>query len=336
MIGERKKLIITYCTVLCIIVIVALLDLSYAPKPLSISDVINVIMGNGKWSDELIVQDNAKRIVMAIFIGAGLAVSGAVMQAMFKNPMASPYLLGLSSGASFGAALAILITIPFIPALVARPALAFITCMFTLFIVYNVARVGGHVKTETLLLTGIAVSAMMSAFVSFMTFIAGDNMQEIVFWNMGGLYKAEFEQALVIGPIIILGILLMYTYSKELNAMMLGDHHAMDLGVDVSKTRLILLVTSGLVTAAAVAFVGTIGFIGLVIPHIFRLILGPDNKRLIPVAALGGAAFLLSCDYLSYLFSNYYGALPVGVLTAMVGAPYFLYLLRRRKKEVGW
>ena len=177
---------------------------------------------------------------------------------------------------------------------------------------------------------------MMSAVVSFLTFIAGEKTEDIVFWSMGSLSRAEWNEIAVVIPLIVIGVLLILSYGKTLNAMMLGDAHAMDLGIEAGKTRFRILLASTLVTAAAVSFVGAIGFVGLIVPHIFRILLGPDNRILIPVSAFGGAAFLIVCDWLTRTVAPDYGVLPIGVLTALVGAPYFIYLLRRRRSEVGW
>lgn len=316
-----------------------LLDLSWAgDSNLSLSQVWAALTGNGTWATDIIVnRNNMPRIAIGLFVGAGLAVTGAVMQAVFRNPLATPYILGLSSGASLGAALAIMFSIPLIPLAIAQPVMAFFTCMLTMILVYSISRSGGGVRTETLVLAGVAVSSLISAIVSFLTYIApSEEMQSIVFWSMGSLGAVKMEQITVVAPVIIVGIVLMLTQSRNLNAMMLGDAHAMDLGIDVRKIRLGLLVVSSIVVAAAVAFVGTIGFIGLVIPHIFRLILGPDNRIIMPISALGGAAFIIMCDYISHMVAPMYGVLPIGVVTALIGAPFFIYLLCSKKKEVGW
>ncbi len=179
------------CTVvvLAILVIAVIYDLTWATYRISFGDVVDVIMGNGTWANNILVKDNAQRVAIGALVGSGLAACGCVMQAVFRNPMASPYILGLSSGASLGAAIGLIFTIPFIPMAVATPLLAFITCLATMFLVYGVAHVGGSTHTETLLLTGIAISSMMSAVVSFLTFIAGDKMEDIVFWSMGSLSR---------------------------------------------------------------------------------------------------------------------------------------------------
>jgi ABC-type Fe3+-siderophore transport system, permease component len=334
---RRTKVFLATVVLIVFLFIFFLLGLTQAYIPMSMIDALLALFGEGRDIYVKIVQEvNAPRMLMAIFVGAGLGIAGAAMQAVFKNPMASPYILGLSSGASFGAAAAMLFTIPFIPQAITVPLFAFLACLGTMFLVYFVSRVGGRVPTETLLLSGIAVGSLFSAFVSLLTYIAGDQMEGIVFWSMGNLSYASLEDALVVVPLVLAGSLIMISRGKELNAMMLGDSHAMDLGVHVRNVRLEILIATAVVTAAAVAFVGVIGFVGLVIPHILRIILGPDNRILLPMSMLGGATFLVICDFLSRTLFPSIGTLPIGILTALIGAPYFIYLLRKRKNEVGW
>jgi len=335
--SPNLRSLIAIIALLAISFVIILLSLGWAKWPLSISEVWDVLWGGGSSTNRTIVLDmNLPRVIMAIFVGAGLAISGAVMQALFRNPMASPYILGVSSGASLGAAIGMLFVIPFIPAIVATPVLAFVFCFGTMMLVYSLSKVGGKVNTETLLLSGIAVGAFISAMVSFMTYIAGEKMGEIIFWTMGDLGRATFENLAFVVPIIIVGAFLMILLSKEMNAMMLGDAHAMDLGVDVKKVRLVLLVCTTLVTAVSVAFVGVIGFVGLVIPHIVRLIVGPDNRRVIPLCLIAGATYMIICDYIAHVAFNSGEVLPIGIITALIGGPYFIYLIRRRKNQVGW
>ena len=337
--GKKKKKLLLAIALLAVIMFFSiLLDLSWAADPLSLKEVWDALMGNGTWASNIIVNTyNAPRVAFGVFVGAALGVTGGVMQAVFRNPLASPYLLGLSSGASLGAAIAILFSIPMIPLAIMQPALAFLFCLGTMFLVYILSKAGGSIRTETLILAGVAISSLISAVVSFLTYIApSEKMGDIVFWSMGSLSKVTWDEMAFAIPVIIVGIILMLAHSKNLNAMMLGDSHAMDLGVDVRKVRLFLLVVSSLVVAAAVAFVGAIGFIGLVIPHIFRLLLGPDNRIILPLSAFGGAAFILLCDYVAHMAAPFYGVLPVGVVTALIGAPFFIYLLSRKRTEVGW
>ena len=279
---------------------------------------------------------NLPRVAIGIVVGAGLAISGAAMQAVFRNPLASPYILGLSSGASLGAAISMLFTIPFIPMMIVTPVLAFVTCFATMIIVYSMARVGGVVRTETLILSGVAISSLLSALVSFLTFISGDKLEGIVFWSMGNLGGADGNEIAFSAPVILLCSILLMMQAKSLNALMLGDVHAMDLGVNVKNCRLSVLILTTVIVASAVSFTGVIGFIGLVIPHILRIVLGPDNRTIMPICLIAGSSFILICDYLSRIIAPQYGTLPIGVVTALIGAPVFIYLLIRRKKEVGW
>ena len=322
--------------IVLLLFIFILLEISTVSKNMTLSDIFLCLIH----SDQSIYTDivwtyTMPRIVIALVIGAGLAICGAAMQALFKNPMASPYILGLSSGASVGASIAILFTIPFIPELIAAPVMAFIFCMMTTFLVYGLAKGTGMVSTESLILIGMAISSLFSAVVSLLTVLAGEKMSNIVFWTMGSLAQYNWDKVLIVMPIIILGSVMIMTYSRELNAIMLGDAHAKDLGIEVKKVRLTILLITSLITAACVSFTGVIGFVGLIIPHVVRLLMGPDNRYMMPYSVITGALFLLICDYISRVaFSG--DVLPIGVVTAIIGAPYFIYLIYKRKSEVGW
>lgn len=337
--SRGSKIAIVVVLLIALTIYCAFMDLAWVSegKSYSFIEVLLSLVGGGTWSSNIIVFDfNAPRVVAGLFVGAGLAVTGAAMQAVFRNPLASPYILGLSSGASLGAAASMLFTIPLIPTLIVTPVLAFITCFATMVLVYAMSRVGGVVKTETLILSGVAVSSLLSALVSFLTFIAGDQLEGIVFWTMGNLDNAEWEEIAFMAPVITICVILLLTQVKPLNAMMIGDAHAMDLGVDVRRTRLLILFLSTMIVAAAVSFVGVIGFIGLVIPHILRILLGPDNRHIMPLSIIAGSCFILICDYLAHIIAPGFGTLPIGVATSLIGAPVFIYLLLRRRKEVGW
>ena len=336
---RRTTIISTLAVLLLLSVICIFLDLSWVSSSQSYTfqEVWDAICGNGSWGSNKIVREiNAPRVVIGIFVGAGLAVAGTSMQAVFRNPLASPYILGLSSGASVGAALSMIFVIPFIPAMIVTPFLAFVFCFATMLLVYFMSRAGGTVRTETLILSGVAVSSLLSAVVSFLTFISGDKLEGIVFWTMGSLGNASWNEIVFVAPIIFVCSILLIMQAKPLNAMMLGDIHAMDLGIDVKNTRLIVLLFTTIVVAAAVSFVGVIGFVGLVIPHMLRIILGPDNRVIMPMGMVAGGAFLVICDYLTHIVAAQYGILPIGVVTALIGAPVFIFLLLRRRKEVGW
>ena len=337
---KSRKIIILVAVVALVMIAVfcAFMDMSWISqgKYYSFKEVWDALWGNGTWGSNIIVKNNARRVGIGIFIGAGLAISGTAMQAVFRNPLASPYILGLSSGASLGAAIGMVFTVSAISAAILTPLLAFVTCFLTMLLVYTMARVGGSIRTESLILSGVAVSALLSALVSFITFIAGEKLEGIIFWSMGNLGTATWEQIIFAAPIIMVCSIFLMTQAKKLNAMMLGDAHAMDLGVDVKSTRLFVLVLTTAIVAAAVSFAGVIGFIGLVIPHILRMLLGPDNRVIMPLSMVAGASFILICDYLAHIIVPYYGTIPIGVITALIGAPLFIFLLLRGRKEVGW
>ena len=275
------------------------------------------------------------RVLLAATIGAALSVAGVAMQGVFRNPMASPSILGISSGAAFGASLAIVLGASFAAGEFAIPAMAFVFCVGTMLLVYAISRSGGYVPVETLLLAGIAVGAFFSALVSFMQFLAGDKLEGLVFWLMGGLGKADWDQLWIALPLIAIGSFAIWYYSRELNALTIGEDHATSLGVDTQRVMLTMIVITSIVVAAAVSFSGVIGFVGLVVPHIIRILVGPDHRILVPASVLAGGCLLVITDALARTLMAP-TEIPVGIITAMLGAPFFVYLLRRRKHMMGW
>jgi iron complex transport system permease protein len=275
------------------------------------------------------------RVLLAAVVGAGLSIAGVAMQGVFRNPMASPSVLGISSGAAFGASLAIVLGFSFVGGAWAIPAMAFVFCIATMFLVYGISRTGGIVPVETLLLAGIAVGALFSALVSFMQFIAGEQLSSVVFWLMGGLSSATWGQLVLVTPLIAIGSFAIAWFAKDLNLMTIGEEHASSLGVDTQKVILYLTIATSVVVAAAVSVSGVIGFVGLIIPHIIRMMVGPDHRILVPASILAGAAFLVLTDTFARTILAP-SELPVGIVTAVLGAPFFLYLLRRRKHMMGW
>ncbi len=275
----------------------------------------------------IIFQIRLPRIFLGILVGLSLATAGTALQGLFKNPMADPYIIGIASGAAVGAALSIMV-LPQIFSIYTTPIMAFLGALFTIFLVYNIATVGGKIPVDTLLLTGIAVSLFLGAVLAFMMSIAGEALHNIFFWIMGGFWLANWIQVKIIVLPVLVCFGLIYLFAKDLNAMLLGEESAQTLGINVETSKRILLVLSALITAAAVSFTGTIGFVGLIIPHITRILVGPDHRILFPASALVGGIFLVWTDALARLL----GEMPVGILTAFFGAPFFIYLLRKRKR----
>ncbi|MEA2075993.1 MAG: iron chelate uptake ABC transporter family permease subunit [Euryarchaeota archaeon] len=274
----------------------------------------------------IIFQIRLPRIFLGLLVGLSLATAGTALQGLFKNPMADPYIIGVASGAAVGAALSIMV-LPSIFSIYTTPIMAFLGALLTIFVVYNIAKVGGRIPVDTLLLTGIAVSMFLGAVLSFMMSVSGEALHNIFFWLMGGLWLANWMQVKIIVLPVLVCFCLIYLFAKDLNAMLLGEESAQTLGINVETSKRILLVLSAFITAAAVAFTGTIGFVGLIIPHITRILVGPDHRILIPASALVGGIFLVWTDALARIL----GEMPVGIITAFFGAPFFIYLLKKRK-----
>jgi len=283
-------------------------------------------------SHEIIVVDvRWPRVLLEVLVGAALATSGCTMQGLFRNPMASPYTLGIASGAAFGAALAIVLELPFY----ALPALAFLFALVTLSIVYCIASAGGRVPMETLLLAGLAIGSFFSALVSFMLYIAGEKLSGIVFWLMGGLWASDWDKVAIALPLIVLGTGGILLFGRDLDLMLLGDEQAQSLGVDTERVKKTLLVLSSLITASAICVSGVIGFIGLIVPHLMRILVGPGHRLLLPASWLVGAMLLICTDTLARAVIQP-TEIPVGIITALLGVPFFVYLLRRRKQILEW
>ncbi len=273
------------------------------------------------------------RILTAALVGAALSVAGIVYQGIFRNPMAEPYTIGASSGAALGATIAIVLGIGVsILGASTTPIFAFIGCLGTVLLVYTISRVGGRVPVQTLLLSGIAVGIFISAIVNYLQILTPEKLHQSTFWLLGSFSFTEWNELLVVFPLILIGIIVVYLYSRDLNLLALGEDEAQHLGVNVERMKKVLLFFSALITAAAVSISGLIAFIGLIIPHIARLLVGPDHRILISASLLMGATFLVLCDSLSRIIVSP-AELPVGIITAMCGGPFFLYLMSRKKKK---
>jgi len=284
------------------------------------------------WQKSIIIDVRLPRVLIAMFAGASLALCGLIMQSMFRNPLASPSILGVSSGASLGAVIAIYCGASLLSAW-SIPLFAFIGAGLTLSIVYRIATNQGQSNIATLLLSGVAISALNVAATSLLLALSLNNWdvaRMIIYWTMGGLDGRTWDHVFIILPIVCSGFICLLFYSKPLDLLLLGEQHALSVGVDVKKTRRNLLIISTAMVGASVSVVGGIGFIGLVVPHILRLILGPSHRYLLPASLLGGAIVLISADlFTSTFFKN--SEIPLGVITAALGAPFFLFLLIKQR-----
>ncbi|MDD2751583.1 MAG: iron ABC transporter permease [Candidatus Omnitrophica bacterium] len=268
------------------------------------------------------------RIFLAIICGSGLAVSGIVLQAILRNSLAEPYLLGTSSGAGFGAVIAIILGVSGIY----LPLAAFLGALLSIILVYNLARENNKIPEQSLILSGVIVSVALSAIIVFLVSISGNEaLHEITWWLWGSLQVLDLKLLLIVAAIVLAGIAAIYCFSQDLNAIAIGEEEATHLGVDIERVKKILILITSLITASLVCICGIIGFVGLMIPHMMRLVVGPNHKVLIPVTCLAAAIFMIACDTLSRtLFPPL--EIPIGVITAILGAPTFIFLLKRKAR----
>jgi iron complex transport system permease protein len=278
----------------------------------------------------VVLEVRLPRLLLGLLVGAALAVAGVVMQALFQNPMAEPSIIGVSSGAALGATIALVLggVLPWLGG-VSLPIFAFAGALGTSALVYILARRGGRTPVGLLLLTGIAVGSLCSAIASLIL-VQGKNGQvtDVVFWMMGSVAYQGWKEVRMILPYAILGSCFAYAYARDLNALLLGDEQAAFLGIPVERVKLLLLACGALLAGAAVAVAGIVGFVGLVVPHLMRLLLGPDHRLLLPASFLAGGLVVT----VAALVATMLGAVPLGIITSLLGAPFFLYLLHRQGK----
>ena len=269
------------------------------------------------------------RILSAAIVGAGLAISGVVFQGILLNPLADPYTLGVSAGAAFGASLAILLNIGFMST-ASVPLFAFAGALGTLLFVMYLSASSGGVSSTNLILSGIIVAAILSAGISFLKYIADEQVSVIIFWLMGSFGSKTWGDVGLAFLFVGCGFLIFMFFARDLNLLSLGDRTASSLGVDTKRVTLALLITASLIAAICVSISGIIGFVGLLIPHMMRLLTGPDNRRLIPISLLAGAILLLAADTITRAVLP--SEIPIGVLTALIGGPFFCYIFRKQQK----
>ena len=282
------------------------------------------------WQSSIFWNLRAPRIVLSVLVGAALSVCGAAYQSVFRNPLTDPYVLGISSGASVGAAVAILLGLE--AYMLGVGACALVTGLLTILVIYRIASIGNRMHTTTLLLTGVCITFLMSAIISFIMVLRQDKMDSIIFWTMGSFASASWTEVAIVAPVVAIGIGIVLYYARDLNLLLAGSETARSLGVEVERVKRVLLLSTTLMVAFCVATCGVIGFVGLVVPHCLRLVLGPDNRRIVPCAIFAGGLFMLLCDTLARTLLMP-AELPVGSLTALAGAPLFIYLLYKNKKR---
>lgn len=276
------------------------------------------------------------RVAMAALVGAGLAISGLLMQAIFGNPLAEPGVIGISSGAAVGAGLSIVFGLTLFGQWTTA-VLAFAAGLVATLLVYFMSRADGRTEVVTLVLTGIAINAIAGAAIALLTFLGDTQSREqIVFWQLGSLAGSRWSQVAIVAPVLAIGMIIAYLVARKLDLLALGERNARHLGVNVEALRIGIIVLVALLVGASVAFAGIIAFVGLVIPHLMRMILGPAHLPLVTASALGGALLLTLADLGARTLVPM-ADLPIGMLTSLVGGPFFFWLLRRtRKRAGGW
>ena len=284
--------------------------------------------------ETVIINLRMPRVLLAGLTGAALAVAGATYQGLFRNPLADPYLIGVSQGAGLGAVIGFLIPLSSsFWSLNLVSVFAFIGGLGAVFVVYSLGKVGKSLPMTTLILAGVALGSFLSAITSYLLITSGESFHGMSSWLLGGFSSPKWVHVWITLPVIILGSLIICLYGRSLNVMQFDEEQAQQLGINVERTKRILLVVATLITAAAVSFGGIIGFVGIIIPHAVRLIWGPDFRFLLPLSILCGSIFLILADLLARTVMPP-TEIPLGIVTAFFGAPFFLYLLKRKKKAV--
>ncbi len=306
-------------------------------KPFAVAEIIiSRLTGNWHHLDGLdkvfpyvVWQVRLPRILTAAIVGAGLSISGVIFQGILLNPLADPYTLGVSAGAAFGAAIALLLELPIL-GVYTIPLFAFVGALSTLLFVLSISSFDGRIASNNLILAGIIVATILSAGISFIKYVADEQVSVIIFWLLGSFNSRTWiDVFLTLGIVTVGGLFCLY-FARDLNVMALGDKIAISLGVQASKVRVALLVAASLIAAGCVAVSGIIGFVGLVVPHLMRFVVGPDNRVLIPSSALLGGSLLLFADTLTRAILPH--EIPIGVLTALIGGPVFCYIFRKHRR----
>lgn len=326
-----------YLSSFIILLFALLLSIAIGSVFIPLNEMWNILRGAGDVTFASIIwKIRLPRTVLVALTGAALGISGASYQGLFRNPLADPYLIGVASGAGLGAVIAMSIQWPYsFWGLMAVPFAAFITALITVSVVYAIARIGNTVPTTNLILAGVAISSFATSLTSFLMLRSTNEVRRALGWLLGGSIQGGWTPILAILPFLFIGVTVLLFNGHALNLLQFGDDQAQQLGLNVTRRRALILVAASLITATAVSFSGIIGFIGLIVPHLMRLWFGADYRRLLPLSLLGGASALLISDVIARV-ALAPQEIPVGIVTALAGAPFFLWVLRRSKNQGYW
>lgn len=343
LVGRHKWKIVLSSLIFALLLAIAVFA-TIGSANITIADTIKIVLSKIPFINNINVEDipdsykiiilkvRIPRLLLGALVGASLSSVGTAFQGIFKNPMADPYIIGISSGAALGATIAIITgTTVMVLGFSSISFAAFVGAMISTFIVYFISKVKNKVPATTLLLSGIAVGQFFTAVMSFLMVIYQKDVTRIIFWTLGSFSGTGWNELLPVCPFMIASILLLNIFAKDLNIMLTGEESAQNLGVEVEKIKIYILIICSFTTALAVSTSGIIGFVGLIIPHIVRLLVGPDHRILIPSSALAGAIFMIFADTIARTIISP-TEIPVGIITALFGGPFFIYLLRKKKK----
>lgn len=335
---NRNRTVLQAVILGVLVVLAMIISVSRGSADLSVPDILKIIFGRNQDNSvyqTIIWNVRIPRVLLSFLTGAGLALAGTTLQGLFQNPLADPHILGVSSGAALGATIAMLSGVRSVQFMGIRTTglCAFAGALLAAVIVYGIARSGGHVMTLHIVLAGTAVSQMLSAIISILMIYNRNQIEKVYFWTMGSFSAASWDKVAFLGIFIVICLPGLLFLASRLDAMSTGEDTAASLGVDTVRTKKMLIVIASLLVAACVSVSGIIGFVGLIIPHVLRMLTGAGHRKLLPFSALGGAAFLMLCDTLSRTAAAP-SELPVGAVTALFGGPYFICLLYRNKKKV--
>lgn len=327
---SRTKKLRLLLVLLILLVAGFLISLLEGPVETNFNDLWNLIINNDSTFRTIFIDLRLSRALLAFLVGASLSLSGAILQGYFQNPMAGPFVVGVSSGASFGAVLCIYLGLNIrIIGFSLQSIFAFASGFAIVSLVYLLSQRKGVFKVETLLLTGIAAGALASALTSFLIFLKADSFEQAVFWLLGSFALSDWNQITAVAPYFFLCFIIAQWLARDMNLLVLGDDVAQSLGCPVKSVRKIFLAISTFLAASSVSVSGIIGFVGLIVPHGIRILIGPDHRHLFLFSSLTGGIVLLYSDLLARTLLQ--GELPIGIITAVVGAPFFIYLLSQRR-----
>lgn len=341
----KRKLAVYGLVGFVLLLLTVLICLSIGSVRLSVGQIAGILLHRLPWGgadvtpfrdapvEQIVVNVRLPRILLGMLTGAALALAGAAFQGVLRNPLADPFTLGVSSGASLGAAFLLYWGLQYaLFGLWTVPLVAFTTGILTLYFVILLAGENGKMATESLILSGVVMQSFLGAVVSFLTAMSRQTVNQILYWTMGSLSLKGWAYPGIILPYVIIGLLFLYSKARVLNMLALGERQAAYMGVNVDRTKFWVLLTATFLTAAAVSVCGVIGFVGLVVPHMIRLLTGPDYRLIFPLSALGGAMFIVWTDTAARTLLAP-TEIPLGVVTAFVGAPFFAWLLYRNKQQ---